>query len=499
MYKYSRTLATLTATIPRNILAQTIPYVSNCTRKKLGRCYNHPMSTSEIPNFETLLHQQEALRQLYNEAQRAADEMRLLYETSTRISTALTLEDVIRVYLNQVAVGGRYRCSIALYDFDAEGKRVGVVVRGRWSPGEDIQLMEVRFPYSYDALDPPLNRGETISINDVYSDPRVTETLRDIQRPSNRPALAMIPLMVRGRRIGLVILSYTEVIEWTEESLWTYQTTAAQLATAIDSRLQQQILINRSRQIAVLEERHRLARELHDSVTQLLFSITLIAQSISPAWRRSAEEGEQRVNRLLELSQSALAEMRALLAELRPSNVEPEMVNSDGSSMAGTLRLRNDGLIAALEQYIASVTSSWVTDQPLAVTLQAESYQPQPTEYEEALYRIAQEALNNAVKHASASTITITLAYLDERDERMGIEGGTIALAVKDNGVGFAAHPSAGDHHDRVAQHERRVGMGLQSMAERAHALGGFLSVTTEPGHGTQVEAIITRKLSGER
>lgn len=457
------------------------------------------MSTSETPNFETLLHQQEALRQLYNEAQRAAEEMRLLYDTSTRISTALTLEDVIRVYLNQVAVGGRYRCNVALYDFNADGKRVGVVVRGRWSPGEEIQLMEVRFPYAYDALDAPLDKGETITINNVYDDPRVTETLRDIQRNSDRPALAMIPLMVRGRRIGLVILSFTEVIEWNAESLWTYQTTAAQLATAIDSRLQQQILINRSRQIAVLEERHRLARELHDSVTQLLFSITLIAQSISPAWRRSTEEGEQRVNRLLELSQSALAEMRALLAELRPSNVEPEMVSNGGASMAGTLRLRNDGLIAALEQYIASVTSSWVTDERLVVTLHAEAYQPQPTEYEEALYRIAQEALNNAVKHARASTITITLAYLDERDEQMGSEGGTIALAVKDNGVGFVSSGSSTDQRDRADHADRRVGMGLQSMAERAHALGGFLSVTTEPGHGTQVEAIITRKLSGER
>lgn len=452
------------------------------------------MSSNEMPNFETLLHQQEALRQLYTEAQRTADEMRLLYETSTRISTALTLEDVIRVYLNQVAVGGRYRCNIALYDFDVDGRRVAVVVRGRWSPGDDIQLLEIRYPYTYDALDPPLDRGETIMINDVYADPRVSESLRDIQRQSGRPALAMIPLMVRGRRIGLVILSYAEVIQWTEETLWAYQTTAAQLATAIDSRLQQQVLINRSRQIAVLEERHRLARELHDSVTQLLFSITLIAQSVSPAWRRSPEEGEQRVNRLLELSQSALAEMRALLAELRPSNVEREMISSGGGglSMAGTLRLRNDGLIAALEQYIASVTSSLVTSEPVTVTLHAESYQPQPTEYEEAIYRIAQEALNNAVKHARASVITITLAFLDERGEGSGSDGGTIALAVKDNGVGFASELSGDELR------ERRVGMGLHSMAERAQALGGFLSVTTEPGHGTQVEAIILRKLWGE-
>src|SRR5574342_510903 len=128
----------------------------------------------------------------------------------------------------------------------------------------------------------------------------------------------MIPLMVRGQRIGLVVLGYPGVHEWNGAGLRPYQATAVQLATAIDSRLQQGLLFERGQQLAVLQERQRLARELHDSVTQLIFSTTLIAQSIAQAWRRDPSEGQHRVDRLLELSQTALQEMRTLLFELRP-------------------------------------------------------------------------------------------------------------------------------------------------------------------------------------
>jgi signal transduction histidine kinase len=93
----------------------------------------------------------------------------------------------------------------------------------------------------------------------------------------------MIPLLVRSQRIGLVILSYPFVHRWSEADLQPDQATAAQLAAAIDSRQQHLLLIERGQRLAVLEERQRLARELHDSVTQLVFSMTLIAQSIAPA------------------------------------------------------------------------------------------------------------------------------------------------------------------------------------------------------------------------
>ncbi|MBE7553396.1 MAG: hypothetical protein HS126_20180 [Anaerolineales bacterium] len=123
-----------------------------------------------------------------------------------------------------------------------------------------------------------------------------------------------------------------------------YQVTAAQLATSIDSRRQHYLLSERGQQIAVLKERQRLARDLHDSVTQLIFSMTLIAQSIAPAWRRDSAEGERRVNRLLELSQAALAEMRALLAELRPPDLPPWPVGSQPSCPSRDYAVQQEGL-----------------------------------------------------------------------------------------------------------------------------------------------------------
>jgi signal transduction histidine kinase len=119
------------------------------------------------------------------------------------------------------------------------------------------------------------------------------------------------------------------------------------LAAAIDSRQQHLLLIERGQRLAVLEERQRLARELHDSVTQLVFSMTLIAQSIAPAWRRDSAEGEWRVTRLLELGQSTLTEMRALLAELRPAE-DTAVASAAEGAMPEISRVRRDGLEAAL-------------------------------------------------------------------------------------------------------------------------------------------------------
>jgi GAF domain-containing protein len=255
---------------------------------------------------------------LFARMQHALDELQLLYDTSRRIGQAMTIDDAIRVYLEQVAARGQYACSVALYEFNEVGQRTGVVVRGRWTPEERLVTHEEWLPDTRDALDPPLDAGQTVKITDVHTDPRVSHELRDIQTRSARPALAMIPLIVGTDRIGLVVLGYPSTYEWRDEDLRLYQATAAQLATAIDSLRQHLTVYRHGQQIAVFEERQRLAHELHDSVTQLIFSMTLIAQSIGSAWQRDPAEGEHRVNRLLELSRSALAEMRALLVELRP-------------------------------------------------------------------------------------------------------------------------------------------------------------------------------------
>jgi signal transduction histidine kinase len=420
---------------------------------------------------------------LFARVNAALQETRLLYDTSLRIHNAVTADDVIVAYLEQVAARGRYVCSVALYDFDTGGKRSAVVVRGRWTPRGGLRRATERYRYTQDGLDPILDAGQTVTITDVHTDPRVSDELRRIQLHSGRPALAMIPLMARGRRIGLVILSHAKKLDWPEADLRPYQATAAQLATAIDHRRQQRLLYERGQQVAVLEERQRLARELHDSVTQLIFSTTLIAQSVGSAWRRDPDEGERRIERLLDLSRSALAEMRALLYELRPPDGEGQPDEAAGAGegvpggegiVPGLVRVQRDGLAAALREHVEGLAVDG-----LAVDLDATDYRRQALAYEEALYRIAQEALNNVVKHSRARHVTI----------RLTLDAGGVRLTVADDGAGFRQPAGPAGRPGRGGRGSG--GFGLRTMRERAETLGGTTEVRTAPGRGTTVEVVL--------
>lgn len=412
----------------------------------------------------------------FEQMQRNLAETQLLYETSRRMTNAFDVDDVIEAYLQHVAVRGRYVCTVALYAFDEFNERSAVLVRGVWSPDEGLHLLRRRLPYTRDALDAPLDQGQTVLIANVQTDPRVSEPLRQLQAESGRLALAFIPLIVRRRRIGVVILSHHAAYRWKESDLWPYQVTAAQLATAIDTRRQQLLLVQSSQEVAVLHERQRLARDLHDSVTQLIFSMTLVAQSVAPAWQRDPGEGERRVNRLLELSQSALAEMRALLFELRSSD-PPPLPTASGVTLAGITRLKRDGLVAALTRHVEALKLA----RP-AISLDANAYHSQPLEVEIALFRITQEALNNAVKHAAAQRVRVLLAV--NPDE--------VSLQVEDDGVGFEQKSESGPRPSSAG------GLGLRTMRERAEALGGRLEISSTPGQGAIVRTRLPRT-TGEK
>ncbi len=404
--------------------------------------------------------------QLFTTTQQTLEETRLLYETMERISIATDVDEVIESYLRQVAGRGRHNCTVVLYQFDDNGQRVGRVVRGFWSPGRGIVRLFVRHTFEPDALDPLLDGGQTVAIENIENDPRVPESLRAMQRAENHPSLVLIPLMARGLRIGLVILSDRQPHPWTENELHPYQVTGAQLATAIDNRRQSRQLAEQGQQLAVFQERQRLARELHDSVAQLVFSSTLIAQSIAPAWRRDPVEGERRTTRLLELSQSALVEMRALLTELRPPE-PPSDTPPDRLPISGLTRVQRDGLISALSAHLRSVLSDGI-----AIELDAATYNPQPFEREEGLFRITQEALHNVIKHAQAKQVTI----------RVSKNRNDIRLQIRDDGVGFNPAAFSPSHQGNY---------GLLTMRERAEGLGGTCTISSSPGSGTLVDVLI--------
>jgi PAS domain S-box-containing protein len=196
-------------------------------------------------------------------------------------------------------------------------------------------------------------------------------------------------------------------------------------------------------QVAVAAERSRLARDLHDAVTQTLFSASLIAEVLPTIWLRNPLEGRRRLEELRQLTRGALAEMRTLLLELRPS------------------ALTEANLGDLVKQLCESITGR----SRLPVTLKIDGSSDLPPDVQIGLYRIAQEALNNVAKHAGASELAVSLTLSSEH----------VDLAIRDDGAGFDMAGIPPDH------------LGLGIMKERAEAIGAGLTIVSEPGEGTDV------------
>lgn len=203
----------------------------------------------------------------------------------------------------------------------------------------------------------------------------------------------------------------------------------------------------RLRQLAALEERQNLARELHDSVTQTLFSMSLNARAAERALHNNPQQAAAVVAELRRLAQGALAEMRALIFELRPESLE------------------NEGLLAALAKHTAALTAR----HELPVESETDSEPAIDIAAKEALYRIGQEAMHNVVKHAGASKVALSLRH------EQGADGPAFVMRVADDGKGF-------DPSRRFPGH-----LGLVSMRERAAKFGGSLTIRSGAGQGTEV------------
>jgi signal transduction histidine kinase/ligand-binding sensor domain-containing protein len=202
------------------------------------------------------------------------------------------------------------------------------------------------------------------------------------------------------------------------------------------------LLSEKAAQDAVTAERTRLARELHDAVTQTLFSATLIADVLPDLWNKNLAEGNRRLEELRQLTRGALAEMRTLLVELRPNALVevplPTLLKQFTESLTGRARI--------------NIQLSNCGDRKL------------PADVQIGLYRIAQEALNNVVKHANATQALVTL-QLDD----------TVWMSIIDDGIGFTPDTVTADH------------LGLKIMRERAEAIGAELFIQTSAGQGTRI------------
>jgi signal transduction histidine kinase len=250
-----------------------------------------------------------------------------------------------------------------------------------------------------------------------------------------RAELAM-PILLGDRLLG--ILDVAGVSRLGQEDVTAIQIISDQLAVAIENAR----LAERGQQLAVLEERRRLARELHDSVTQSLFSMSLLAQVLPDLWEIDRAEARAGLDQIRDMTRGALAEMRALLFELRPA------------------ALGEQGLAHALREHAAAIGSR--IGIPVVVDVARDPALPGPVE--QAFFRIAQEALANAARHAQARRVWVTL------------NGPTpVRLVIADDGQGFQI--------EQIGEGR----FGLISMRERAAAVGARLQMRSELSQGTQI------------
>jgi signal transduction histidine kinase len=195
--------------------------------------------------------------------------------------------------------------------------------------------------------------------------------------------------------------------------------------------------------LAVLQERQRLARNLHDAVNQSLFSASLIAEVLPRLWERDPDEARHSIEDLRKLTRGAISEMRMLVAELRPLALADSNMNDLFHQLANAFTGR--------------------TNIPVAVTIQGDD--TIRSDVQVALYRICQEGLNNIVKHAGASHVKINLQY--SADE--------VEMRIRDNGRGFDPDLALPGHY------------GLSMMHERAHSVGAELNIVSRPGEGVEL------------
>jgi signal transduction histidine kinase len=269
-----------------------------------------------------------------------------------------------------------------------------------------------------------------------------------------------VPITVRGRTYGnLYLTQKRDDTEFTESDQRAVVTLAAQAGVAIENAR----LFSEAQQRLALEARHRLARELHDSVSQALFSMTMETRAAQLLLERTGlpDDGPlgERISNLRQLTQGALAEMRALIFELRPE------------------ALREEGLVAAIRKQAEGMSART----EIAVDLRLPKRRlPLPHDVEEQVYRLIQEALANVAKHSGARRAAVRLRL------RPG-DVPSLLVELTDDGVGF----------DASARHPGHL--GLRTMAQRAEQSGGTLAVDSSPGRGTRITACIPLPPTGTR
>jgi signal transduction histidine kinase len=360
---------------------------------------------------------------LHQQAQDRQRELQMLLDVAAVANSSLELDETLITTLDLlVDLVGASRAGVILAD--GSGKNLGpyVLRPERDIPPGDLAIM--------------MQACQTVFANaePLYIEPNKAANLLE-------PG-ALLPLQARDQILGVLVIIGASGSVFNKSQLHLFKSIADQLGIAVENAS----LYEQAEQAAAAQERNRLARDLHDAVSQTLFSASLIADVLPKLWDRNPEAGRQKLDELRMLTRGALSEMRTLLFELRPTSLRD----------------------MDLEDLLRHLTNAFTGRTRVPVDLVVDGLVDPSPEIKEVFYRVAQEALNNITKHADASRVSV---YLQGQEEQLQLE-------IRDDGRGFDPREVSSEH------------LGLGIMRERAETIGARLNVSSRPGQGTHIELI---------
>jgi PAS domain S-box-containing protein len=414
-----------------------------------GTLFNYRGKPHALTVLRDITEQVQAYQLLERRVSDRTRELSTLLKVSRNVASTLELKPLLALILDQIK---------EVVDFTASAIFV-------LEDDETLALLSYQRPASQEPLAHRLDlrrahhcrvvieQREPVIISNMQADTPLARSLQQASKiqtaesPETMGAWMGIPLLVKEHPIGMLAFEHEHVNFFTERHAELALTFANFAAVAIENAR----LYEQAQTLASLQERQRLARELHDSVSQALYGIALGARTARTLLDRSCNDDQsalaEPLDYVLSLAEAGLAEMRALIFELRPESLELEGLSMSLSKQAAALAARHTIRVETI-----------LCEEPQTSLI-----------VKEAFYRIAQEAMNNIVKHAGASEVRLTLNCTEAQ----------ILLVVEDNGKGFDPGGDFPGH------------LGLRSMNERIDRLGGNLTVESSPGKGTRVSALL--------
>lgn len=376
-----------------------------------------------------------------------------LHDISHDMSTIAELPDLLNHALQDLSMIVDFqRAALMLVEDGGETLTIYVYDSPATPPGLTVSQVPIS---NFPSLHAVLGKRETTYVPDMRAIPSIQADLGEIHTEWWAAALKAsrswlsLPLLVGERTIGLLNILHGEANRYNAPVIDLARTFANQFAVACNN-----IQLNeQSRLLAMADERSRIARELHDSVTQTLFAASVLAEATPRLWDKDQEIARWNMEKLSVLMRGALAEMRSLLLELRSDELYNQPLGQLLTTLAEAARARTRA----------------------AITLALQDGLLLPEDVTLTFYRVGREALNNVINHAEATQINISLLTGPDRVE----------LHIQDDGLGFNPRMVPGRH------------LGIRIMGERAAQIGADLQINSESGYGTEI--VITWSSKGGR